>query len=365
MSMHIYKVGGCVRDRLLREQGLEAPSSDTDWVVTGTTPEAMIARGFLAVGSDFPVFLHPKTHEEYALARTERKTARGYHGFTFYAAPDVTLEEDLRRRDLTINAMAEDDAGNLIDPWGGQEDLRNRILRHVSEAFCEDPVRILRLARFAARFPSFSVADETMELCRRMVDSGEADALVPERTWQELSRGLSEVNPVRMLEVLRQCGLWERIFPDIVVTPTIEAALLRAAAARLNLDERCALLFCAFKDPVVLRKRLQRLRVPTDAISLCELFCRLAALVPDLKQADDYVRFLEAADILRRPARFASFLSAYAALDPQADLTELTQAAESFSSADAGEAARRAQGQNIAQCVRQARLAAVQAALRS
>lgn len=164
MSLHVFKVGGCVRDRLLREQGVDAPTGDIDWVVTGATPEAMLARGFIPVGADFPVFLHPNTHEEYALARTERKTAKGYHGFTFYTSPDVTLEEDLRRRDLTINAMAEDNKGNIIDPWGGQADIKSRVLRHVSEAFCEDPVRILRLARFAARFPDFAVAPETLAL---------------------------------------------------------------------------------------------------------------------------------------------------------------------------------------------------------
>ena len=172
MSLHVFKVGGCVRDRLLREQGVDAPTGDIDWVVTGATPEAMLARGFIPVGADFPVFLHPSTHEEYALARTERKTAKGYHGFTFYTAPDVTLEEDLRRRDLTINAMAEDNKGNIIDPWGGQADIKSRVLRHVSEAFCEDPVRILRLARFAARFPDFAVAPETLALCRQMVNCG-------------------------------------------------------------------------------------------------------------------------------------------------------------------------------------------------
>ena len=218
MSLHVFKVGGCVRDRLLREQGVDAPTGDIDWVVTGATPEAMLERGFIPVGADFPVFLHPSTHEEYALARTERKTAKGYHGFTFYTAPDVTLEEDLRRRDLTINAMAEDNKGNIIDPWGGQADIKSRVLRHVSEAFCEDPVRILRLARFAARFPDFAVARETLALCRQMVNCGEVDALVPERTWQELRRGLAEVNPVRMIEVLEECGVWNRIFADISVT---------------------------------------------------------------------------------------------------------------------------------------------------
>ena len=225
MSMQIYKVGGCVRDRLLREQGVNAPTGDIDWVVTGATPEAMLARGFMPVGADFPVFLHPHTHEEYALARTERKTAKGYHGFTFYTAPDVTLEEDLRRRDLTINAMAEDDKGNIIDPWGGQADLKARVLRHVSEAFCEDPVRILRLARFAARFPDFTVAPETLALCRQMVASGEVDALVPERTWQELRRGLAETNPVRMIAVLEDCGVWKTAASGIEFLPTLPSPL--------------------------------------------------------------------------------------------------------------------------------------------
>ena len=179
--MKTYLVGGAVRDRLL---GL--PVSDRDWVVTGATPKEMLSKGFLPVGKDFPVFLHPDTREEYALARTERKTSLGYHGFEFYAAPDVTLEQDLRRRDLRINAMAEDESGRLIDPFHGAEDLRERRLRHVSEAFAEDPVRLLRVARFWARFAAqgFSIADETMARMRAMVDAGEVDALVPERVWQ-------------------------------------------------------------------------------------------------------------------------------------------------------------------------------------
>ena len=190
-------VGGAVRDALL---GL--PVNDHDWVVVGATPEKMIEAGFLPVGKDFPVFLHPETHEEYALARTERKTGPGYKGFSFHAAPDVTLEDDLRRRDLTINAMARDEHGALIDPHGGEADLRAGILRHVSPSFAEDPVRILRVARFCARF-GFAVAPETLELMAQMVRAGEADALVPERVWQELSRGLMEKNPSRMLAALR------------------------------------------------------------------------------------------------------------------------------------------------------------------
>ena len=189
--------------------------SDRDWVVVGATPEAMTAQGFTPVGKDFPVFLHPQTHEEYALARTERKTARGYKGFAIHASPEVTLEEDLARRDLTINAMAQDDAGQRIDPFGGERDLHAKVLRHVTEAFREDPVRILRIARFAARFPDFEVAPETLQLMREMVAEGEVDALVSERVWQEISRGLMSAQPSRMLQVLRDCGALARLLPEV------------------------------------------------------------------------------------------------------------------------------------------------------
>jgi tRNA nucleotidyltransferase (CCA-adding enzyme) len=215
--MKTYQVGGSVRDKLL---GLA--SVDRDYVVVGATPEEMVAAGFMPVGKDFPVFLHPKTKEEYALARTERKSGRGYTGFTFHTSPDVTLEEDLRRRDLTINAMAFDEASEgtnglekLIDPYGGQNDLASKTLRHVSEAFAEDPLRVLRLARFAARFSDFTVAAETMALCKRLVDDGEIDALVAERVWQEISRGLMEAKPSRMFEVLRECGALRVLAPEI------------------------------------------------------------------------------------------------------------------------------------------------------
>ncbi len=210
--MEIYLVGGAVRDRLL---GL--PVKDNDWVVTGASPEEMLKAGFIPVGKDFPVFLHPKTGEEYALARTERKSGKGYHGFHFHAADDVTLEQDLQRRDLTINALAEDTEGNLIDSTGGKEDLQQRLLRHVSPAFAEDPVRILRIARFLARFSylGFRIADETMLLMKAMVDNGEVDALVAERVWQETSRALSEPNPEKFIETLHECGALKRLFPEI------------------------------------------------------------------------------------------------------------------------------------------------------
>jgi tRNA nucleotidyltransferase (CCA-adding enzyme) len=205
----IYEVGGAVRDELL---GL--PVKDRDYVVVGATPEEMIQLGYRPVGKDFPVFLHPETHEEHALARTERKTARGYHGFEFYSAPDVTLEQDLARRDLTINAIARDEDGSLVDPFDGAEDLSAGILRHVGPAFVEDPVRILRAARFAARF-GFDIAPETFELMRAMVENGEVDALVPERVWQELARGLMEKRPSRMFEVLQEVGALEKVTPEI------------------------------------------------------------------------------------------------------------------------------------------------------
>lgn len=208
--MKIYCVGGSVRDALLGR-----PSSDRDWVVVGASPEQLLALGYQPVGKDFPVFLHPQTHEEYALARTERKTAPGYHGFAFHAAPDVTLEQDLARRDLTINAMARDEAGQLHDPYGGERDLRAGVLRHVSPAFAEDPVRILRLARFSARFHDFTVAPETLDLMRQMVAAGEVDALVAERVWQEISRGLMEARPSRMFELLREVGALARLAPEI------------------------------------------------------------------------------------------------------------------------------------------------------
>ncbi len=207
--MKIYRVGGSVRDELL---GL--PVKDRDYVVVGSDAEEMVRLGFRPVGKDFPVFLHPETNDEYALARTERKTARGYKGFSIYAAPDVTLEQDLARRDLTINAIARDEHGNLIDPHGGAQDLKAGVLRHVSPAFVEDPVRILRVARFAARF-AFEIAPETLELMRAMVSEGEVDHLVPERAWQEVSGGLMERHPSLMIEALRDCGALARILPEL------------------------------------------------------------------------------------------------------------------------------------------------------
>ena len=210
LPFQTYCVGGAIRDELL---GL--PVKDRDFVVVGATPEHMTQAGFKPVGKDFPVFLHPQTHEEYALARTERKTAKGYKGFQVYAAPDVTLEQDLSRRDFTINAIAKAADGTLTDPFDGQADMRAKVLRHVSDAFVEDPVRILRAARFLARFTDFTLAPETLQLMQQMVADGEVDALVPERVWQELARGLMEARPSRMFETLRTCGALQRIFPEL------------------------------------------------------------------------------------------------------------------------------------------------------
>lgn len=307
--MQIYCVGGAVRDELLGR-----PVADRDWVVTGATPEQMAALGFRPVGRDFPVFLHPRTHEEYALARTERKTARGYRGFQIHSSPDVTLEDDLRRRDLTINAIARAADGRLIDPWGGQADLNARRLRHVSEAFAEDPVRILRLARFAARLPEFTVAPDTLALARRMVDEGEVDALVPERVWQELSRGLMEAQPARMFQVLRDCGALQRLLPE---GDEIDVASLDAAARCGDpLEIRYALAIAPPGGSSVARARSERLRVPVACADLAILLADQGkGPWSDIDTPTDAARvlhYLESLDALRRPGRALALVRARA-----------------------------------------------------
>jgi len=339
--MQIYVVGGAVRDELL---GL--PVQDHDWVVVGATPEDMLARGFRAVGKDFPVFLHPDTQEEYALARTERKTAPGYHGFVFHTAPDVTLEDDLIRRDLTINAMARAADGTVVDPYGGQRDLRDRVFRHVSDAFAEDPVRILRLARFAARFPAFRVADSTHALMRRMVDEGEVDALVPERVWQEVARGLMEQKPSRMLAVLRDCGALSRILPELdalwgvpqpplhhpeVDTGVHMMLVIDYAAERgLDLPTRFAALMHDLgkgatpaehwpkhhghegMGPRLITDLCKRLRVPTECRDLAVMTAREHGNVSRALELrpNTIVTLLERCDGFRKPERFAQMLLA-------------------------------------------------------
>jgi len=313
----IYAVGGAVRDELL---GL--PVKDRDFVVVGATPEDMIRLGYKPVGKDFPVFLHPRTHEEYALARTERKTARGYKGFQVHAAPDVTLEEDLSRRDLTINAIARDQQGRLIDPYGGAADLKRGVLRHVSPAFAEDPVRILRVARFAARF-GFKVAPATLRLMRAMVDAGEADALVAERVWQELAVGLMEAAPSNMFALLRRCGALARVSPELDEAWADRAQFARsqraldyAAGQGHALEVRYAVLACALAvldapEPG-LRRMSTRLRAPADARDLAVLalrHCGQAHLGAKL-DAGAIVALLQSCDAWRRPARFALLLQA-------------------------------------------------------
>jgi tRNA nucleotidyltransferase (CCA-adding enzyme) len=320
--MKVWKVGGAVRDALLGR-----PCGDTDWVVTGATPKQMVAAGYTPVGRDFPVFLHPTTKEEYALARTERSTAPGYHGFVFHTAPDVTLEQDLQRRDLTINAMAVDADGTLIDPYGGQRDVAARLLRHVSAAFAEDPVRILRLARFAARFDDFSVAPETAALMRQMVDGGEADALVAERVWQELSRGLMESHPSRMLDVLHDCGALARLLPEVDANwrDTSDVATLRQTHLRHALDAaarrgaplpvRFAILthrLGSMHAPDALAALCERWRIPTDCRELAELLLRERHSVQRsaAMDAEALVGLLDSADAWRRPERFELLLQA-------------------------------------------------------
>jgi tRNA nucleotidyltransferase (CCA-adding enzyme) len=351
--MKIFLVGGAVRDRLLGR-----PVSDHDWLVVGATPEAMVARGYLPVGRDFPVFLHPETREEYALARTERKSAPGYRGFTVHASPDVTLEQDLARRDLTVNAIAlpaelvnadgsfDPTPGTLADPFHGQRDLRDKVLRHVTDAFREDPVRILRVARFAARFHDFNVAPETMALMREMVAAGEADALVPERVWQELSRGLAETRPSRMFDVLRGCGALAVLLPEVdrlwgvpqraehhpEVDTGVHLMMVLDTAARLqaSLPVRFACLMHDLgkgttpadvlprhtghekRSAELLQEVCERWRVPVDVRELAEVVAREHGHIHASGSLDaaELVRLLERCDAFRKPARFAEALLA-------------------------------------------------------
>jgi tRNA nucleotidyltransferase (CCA-adding enzyme) len=320
--MKAYVVGGAVRDQLMG-----APANDRDWVVVGATPEEMIAAGYTPVGRDFPVFLHPQTHEEYALARTERKSAAGYHGFVFHAAPDVTLEQDLARRDLTINAMALDpDSGALIDPFGGAADVRAGVLRHVSAAFAEDPVRLLRVARFAARWPRFVVADGTRALMRRLVDAGEVDALVAERCWQELSRGLAEAKPSHMFSVLRECGALARLAPEFDAWCAADMprcnALMRAldAGAAAPASLRFAAL-CHGLDPAQIQGWCERWRVDADSRELALLVAREWPLLrrPQDLAPDEALALLQRCDAWRRPERLRAALQTFQMLGPALD----------------------------------------------
>ncbi len=400
----IYCVGGAVRDRLL---GL--PLQDRDWVVVGSTPEQMVARGFKPVGADFPVFLHPDTHEEYALARTERKTAAGYKGFNVYAAPDVTLEQDLLRRDFTINAIAEDADGNLIDPYNGQADLKAGVLRHVSDAFAEDPVRILRGARFAARF-GFTFALETLALMRSMVENGEVDALVAERVWQELARGLMEKHPSRFFLTLRECGALKKILPEVDALfgvpqpahyhPEIDCGehvmmvIDDTAKHRRSLEVRFAALghdlgkATTPKDTLprhighemrgvdLLKGLCARLRVPAESRDLALLVAKQHGNIHRAKElrADTIVKLFDACDLWRKPERFELILQTCEAdahgrtghendAYPQADY--LLRCADAARAVNAGDIARACADKNlIAAKVREARIVAVEKAIK-
>lgn len=342
--MNIYLVGGAVRDELL---GL--PVKERDYVVVGATPEEMVAKGFKPVGKDFPVFLHPSTHEEYALARTERKSGRGYKGFKVYAAPEVTLEEDLRRRDLTINAMAKAEDGTLIDPFGGQSDLEARVLRHVSEAFAEDPVRILRLARFAARF-GFDVAPDTMTLMRRMVESGEADYLVPERVWQEFARGLAEPHPELMFDVLERSGVLGKLFPELKSRPRRYGGSLAVRYAHLTWP----------LDEAEIEALSERLRAPNEVRELALAAARNKRLL-QRQDAEALLQLFKGADAFRRPERFAELLQAAKFADPGLDTARAEKAYAAAAAVDAGAIARDAGGRDIGRRVDEARLKAIRA----
>ena len=300
-GLQVYVVGGAVRDALL-----QLPAGDRDWVVVGATPAEMEARGFIPVGGDFPVFLHPRTKEEFALARTERKSGRGYKGFTFYTGTDVTLEDDLQRRDLTVNAIARHADGTLVDPCGGLADLQNRVLRHVGAAFSEDPVRLLRLARFAARFPGFSIAPDTLAQARLLVESGEVDALVAERVWQEVAKGLMAQRPGRMFEVLGETGALPRVMPQLVYTDAIGTELEQAAAQGLPLACRYAILCRQSRDVETLGRQL---RAPSECTAYAVLFQALLAGV-DASTVEDQLALMERCDVMRKPERFDELLLA-------------------------------------------------------
>ena len=375
--MKIYAVGGAVRDELL---GLSV--TDRDHVVVGSTPEEMVRLGYKPVGKDFPVFLHPQTNEEYALARTERKVARGYKGFRVHAAPDVTLEQDLERRDLTINAMARDETGRLVDPFGGAGDLERGLLRHVSPAFAEDPVRILRVARFAARF-GFAVAPETMALMRSMVANGEADALVPERVWQEFSRGLMEGEAALMFQVLAEARFLERLLPELKLAfehgrpvndsaRTLVRALDCAASEGLGLAPRFALVASRARSSDLTRVVSERLRAPGDCRDLALLVVLHGEAVRRAagSRPSEMLSLLEHCDAFRRPERFRDLLAVCECIErgergwgeiPYPPRVALRRALAAAAGVDAGAIAAGSVKTDIPAKVREARVAAIEA----
>ncbi|MDM0115111.1 multifunctional CCA tRNA nucleotidyl transferase/2'3'-cyclic phosphodiesterase/2'nucleotidase/phosphatase [Variovorax sp. J22R133] len=385
--MQTFLVGGAVRDRLLGLSGM-----DRDWVVVGATPQEMISQGFLPVGRDFPVFLHPQTHEEYALARTERKSAPGYRGFTIHAAPDVTLEQDLSRRDLTINSIALPEAlatalgdgafksEDLIDPFHGRRDIQNKVLRHVTDAFREDPVRILRVARFAARFTDFSVAAETRNLMREIVKDGEIDALVAERVWQELSRGLMEAQPSRMFDVLVDCGALGVMLPEIDADTALMQVIDMAAHMGTSLAVRFACLVHRLHTKP-LHALCERWRVPVEVRELAEVVSREHGHIDRSGdfEASELMRLLERCDAIRKPERFDETLLACACIaraaskdasshyPPRERLQAALRAAQDVATEPIALAAQQsgAKGPEIGAAIHRARTAAVLHALSS
>lgn len=360
-DLDVYIVGGAVRDELLGRL-----PGDHDWVVVGATPAQLIDRGFIPVGADFPVFLHPITKEEFALARTERKTGPGYKGFTFHTGQDVTLLDDLNRRDLTINAMARKPSGELIDPLGGLKDLQDGVLRHVGPAFEEDPVRILRLARFAARFTSFSIAPETLGLCRRMVALGEANALVAERVWQEISRGLLSEQPSRLFEVLVDCHALPVVMPGFVWTAALGAKLdALAHDFGSNLPAMYAIALLASDGNTALSARLRTSNECTQWARLLPRVyqhCERDSTFATPQAAKQVLEMIEATDGIRRHERLMGLVSiAYRLLEKSAN--EMLQVLAAANSVKAGEIAQplRAVGAKaISQAVRTARLEAIE-----
>lgn len=403
--MQIYQVGGAVRDSLL---GL--PVKDRDYVVVGATPDQMVAAGYRPVGKDFPVFLHPHTQQEYALARTERKTAKGYKGFSVYADPQVTLEEDLARRDFTINAIAQAEDGSLIDPFHGQADIQKKTLRHVTEAFSEDPVRILRAGRFLARFTNFSVAPETLALMRSMVAAGEVDALVPERVWQEIAKGLMEKQPSRMFEMLRECGALQVILPELnrlwgvpqtaIYHPEIDTGIHvmmvidYAAKQGYSLPVRFAALTHdlgkgttpadvlprhighELRSVGLIREVVARLRVPNDCKDLALVVAKYHGKLHAARQmkASTLLQFLEELDAFRQRGRFEDFLLACECDSrgrlglencPLDDAQHLSAALQAAGTVDAGAIAKTCHSPaHIKQSIAEARIHAIQSALR-
>ena len=376
--MKIFAVGGAIRDTLM---GL--PVHDIDYVVIGSSVDEMIAKGFRPVGKDFPVFLHPETQAEYALARTERKTGQGYKGFHFYADSSVTLEQDLERRDLTINAMAQEvgtdgkQFGPIIDPYNGQEDLAAKVFRHVSSAFSEDPLRLLRIARFAARFPEFSIADETMSLLKAIVQSGELNALSAERIWQELARGLVASKPMHMFQVLLNTGAAKTLLPNMLTTKLAEESFRESLIAHFDLasntlEERCAITLMDL--PVGdIRSWAECVRMPIEVRDFSEIFSELRGLLNKYEEANyqsvDVLAWFNRADVWRKPDRSQVLLNLADKIGFNVSaLLAAMRNAQALNTAQiiAGvEAQDRSNGERIGSASEAARLAAITAALQS